>query len=539
MMARVLLLSLAIVLGCAEPGVAASIEPSGWIASLAAEDLALDACLARIYGLERDPALAPTPLEPSARAALFGRAAGEPVVFLRPPRATPPEQLDEPARRSLASLARIAALARVQRLRARFGHDPTGLRKLVLREGYLYSDDAAEAHALVRTLALTDLFDSQDLYLMRGEHTHHLTRRRSGISRRWEYIHADGELAGTPAKLLFADRVADTLTALAHPLHLDLSAFRARAGFDRMLIGPVRQDQLVAELVFGATRVQALVLANGPRLELGCMAAPAAIRAEVDRHLLATASRRRALARLGVAIAHSVAEELPFDRPLGAKDHLSDGQLRPLWNDAYRTGRLFFAHEDQAYPVFDARGRPAPPQMCVEMIVDAYERAAGSWFLPAGDPRTRSRGSLDFRALGLGNRASVLAFESFASSRADMFVARRIPDADRIPFREREKFFGYFLDHASEFSAGDIIAIQGPKPDGYVHQHAILIADVDPLTGFPYALADQMKRPRRRTFEDIMAEAPKRSLLYHVRPRSALLERLDVDTHHRPSTTAD
>jgi len=49
----------------------------------------------------------------------------------------------------------------------------------------------------------------------------------------------------------------------------------------------------------------------------------------------------------------------------------------------------------------------------------------------------------------------------------------------------------------------------------------------DPLTGFPYGLADQMKRPRRRTWEGIMAEAPARSLLYRVRPLPSVVAKLD------------
>jgi hypothetical protein len=35
-----------------------------------------------------------------------------------------------------------------------------------------------------------------------------------------------------------------------------------------------------------------------------------------------------------------------------------------------------------------------------------------------------------------------------------------------------------------------------------------------------------MKRPRRRTWEGIMAEAPLRSLLFHVRPGPAVLDAL-------------
>jgi len=71
-----------------------------------------------------------------------------------------------------------------------------------------------------------------------------------------------------------------------------------------------------------------------------------------------------------------------------------------------------------------------------------------------------------------------------------------------------------------------VVAIQGKKADGLIHQHAILIEDTDPLTGFPDALADQMKRPRRRTWEGIMAEAPLRSLLFHVRPKERVLSSL-------------
>jgi len=83
------------------------------------------------------------------------------------------------------------------------------------------------------------------------------------------------------------------------------------------------------------------------------------------------------------------------------------------------------------------------------------------------------------------------------------------------------------LEHADDFRPGDVVAIQGRKADGLIHQHAILIEDTDPITGFPEALADQMKRPRRRTWEGIMAEAPLRSLLFHVRPTEAMVASLD------------
>jgi hypothetical protein len=72
-----------------------------------------------------------------------------------------------------------------------------------------------------------------------------------------------------------------------------------------------------------------------------------------------------------------------------------------------------------------------------------------------------------------------------------------------------------------------VLAIHGLKRDERVHQHAILLEELDPLTGFPAGLADQMKNPRRRTWEGIMAEAPKRSLLFRARPKDVIVSKMD------------
>ena len=48
-----------------------------------------------------------------------------------------------------------------------------------------------------------------------------------------------------------------------------------------------------------------------------------------------------------------------------------------------------------------------------------------------------------------------------------------------------------------------------------------------------------MKRPRRRTWEGIMAEAPLRSLLFHVRPTDTILRSLVDDTEGQVATTND
>ena len=115
----------------------------------------------------------------------------------------------------------------------------------------------------------------------------------------------------------------------------------------------------------------------------------------------------------------------------------------------------------------------------------------------------------------------------FMEERTELFDTRVFKGKERIPFGLRQEFFTYLLVNAKDFRAGDILAIQGVKRDNRVHQHAILLEYVDPITGFPAGLADQMHLPRRRTWEGIMAEAPRRSLLFRARPLDAIFKPLD------------
>jgi hypothetical protein len=167
------------------------------------------------------------------------------------------------------------------------------------------------------------------------------------------------------------------------------------------------------------------------------------------------------------------------------------------------------------------------PEVCVDFVLDSFERTSGTWFTPRGGALHRVHGKLDFDDTGIKNRRGVIAFGLFAEQRPDLFEVRRFAGEDRIQFKERTRYFDYLTDHADEVRPGDVISIQGKKRDNKIHQHAILVEWADPITGFPSGLADQMKRPRRRTWEGIMAEAPLRALFYRARPRDTVWEKLD------------
>jgi hypothetical protein len=478
------------------------------------------ACRARIDAVLARPPLPGAPAFEAARVEILGRARGEPMVFVREPAATPKDALPPRLTASAELFAREKPGGRrMASLRGRHKGDPASLRALVLREGYAYASDPHDALALVTTFTLADLFAEPTIWLARGSTIRALTRVEG---REVRYVDEAGRAEG----LLLGDRVATSEAELVRPLHRDLAALADSVGFDRTRIRHMTEEAIVAELRFGEAWTEALLEAEGPKLRLGCMAAEGALRESIESFRAETAGQSRALFAMRAAVTAEIDEGLRFDRPEEEPDHMRDGALRPVWLGAYLQGRPSFQFEGKSYSVFDSRGRAHPPEVCVDFVLDTYERAAGTWYRPRGEPAGRTRGRLDFSELDIPNRRGVIGFGDFAEATPDLFEMRRFVGPERIPFGERSRFFAYLRDHA-DLRPGDVVAIQGMKRDDNIHQHAILVERTDPVTGFPFGLADQMKRPRRRTWEGIMAEAPKRSLFYRARPTDALIGRLD------------
>lgn len=488
-------------------------------------DAELLACEARRTEVLSRPAVAGAPTLEDQRLALLGRARGEPVIWTRAPKPTPDADLGSFALASRQRFEHERPGGRVVGLRDRHRADPRTLRSLLLREGYFIADHPEDAFQLTQQVTLTDLFDEQRIVLERG--SDQATLERTVAGRSTKYVYSDGPRRGRAAEVLFGDRLGLAPAELHGPLHRDVLGLAEEVGFDRISIEHHTERELDVRLRFGEQWVRAVVSAEGPRMSLECIAEPPSARAAVARFVAETAWRRRALRRMRDVVQEQLDEALTFDRPRGEETADRDGQLRPAWLGAYLAGRSAYTVDDEVYLVHGADGRPTPPQVCVDFVLDTFERGSGNWFRPRGDRPGRTPGSLDFDSFGIENRRAVLAFGEFASGTPSLFSFSLVEDSDRIPFARREQFFDALPRH--DLQPGDIVAIRGLKRDDRVHQHAILIESVDPLTGFPHLLADQMKKPRRRTWEAIMAEAPKRSLYYKVRPTRAVLEQLDPE----------
>ena len=499
--------------------------PTGTASAAAAPPDPGEACRARVAVVTASAALPGAAPFEAVRSEILGRARGEPMVFVREPAATPEKALAPAWLASRRAFERGKPGSRVRAAIARHRAEPEALRALLLREGYVYSSEPEDALALVSALRLADLFGEPSVWLARGGDVRELYRdaKRKDVV----YRYADGPMAGRAADVLFGDRVGLHREDLGAPLHRDLRALAETEGFDRARITHRTQESLVADLRFGERWATAVLAAEGARLRLECVAAGPAEREGIAAFQAAEAPRLRAMRRLREVVTEEVHEGYRFDRPEGEKSPDRDGELRPIWLTAYLQGRAGFEVDGTSYPVFDGEGKPWPPQVCVDFVLDTYERTSGTWFRPRVAGLGREKGRLDFNETGIENRRGVIAFGKFAEAHPELFAARRFEGEERIPFARRSRFFAFLTEHADLVRPGDVVAIQGLKADERIHQHAILVESVDPVTGFPMGLADQMKRPRRRTWEGIMAEAPKRSLLYRLRPSAELFQRMD------------
>jgi hypothetical protein len=174
--------------------------------------------------------------------------------------------------------------------------------------------------------------------------------------------------------------------------------------------------------------------------------------------------------------------------------------------------------------VFDERGRPKTPQVCADFITDSWERMSGTYYSPRGQPREKRIGRLDFDALDVENRRSVEKLMDFAASHPDWFELLLIPESERIAFANRNAFFARLAAMHDDFAPGDVVTILGPRADERLHYHSFFILASDPVTGIPTTVVANAGRPRIRSWEAEMQNAPRRSICGRIRPTLHWLE---------------
>jgi hypothetical protein len=390
--------------------------------------------------------------------------------------------------------------------------DPEVARQVLLREGYLYTDEPGLAFALVNKVELQHLFDADEVIVERGQ------LRLLAVREEKQYRWVDGPDAGQRAGILLFDRVWQRGEQPEHALHLDVEELASHLGFWKLEPEFFGEAGLVARLAYGDIWVRTLLQADGARLRLACEVLTDELRGVVEHARELARVRRRLLEVEQRAIREMLAEGLPFDEPR-TEEGQQDGNLRPAWRAAYLRGEHRYQFNDDWYYVFDQRGRPSVPQVCIDFITDTFERASGTWWGMRDEARARTEGGLSFDELPIDNRRSVERFVEFAWRHPEWFDVHHTEAEERFNLIAGDGLYDHLERHAARYRPGDIVNILGLRDDEKYHYHSFFIYKSDPITGMPIWLAGNAGRPRLRSWHAELSSAPRRSIHSRIRPR--------------------
>lgn len=466
---------------------------------------AADLCRARIAEIAPDEELASS-MEGYYRGVplIILSAKIVPVIYLRRP-----ERSASPRARSIRTelLEARRKERAVRKILKTHAEDRALLREVFLAEGYFFEDVHSLASAVVRTISLVDLFDEEVIYLHRGREVRSLSLEGS------EYVDQRGERVS----LLLNDRVSTTPDELEGPLHLDADLVREETGAQRVIPGIVGERRVVARLVFpGGLEADSVLEQDGFGTRVSCIAADESDLEAAGKDAEVFWAWNRSVFDAAVAM---VEERPGFDEPVDEPEgDQEDGKLRIAWRKGYYRWESKFKFREEEYRVYDRRGNPTPPQVCIDFIFDTWERSSGNWFRKRGERPGRSPGFLDFKEQdGLLKRhtPSVLAY---ATANPDVLERYDFPRKDHVPFRRRDDFAEAVAANAHMIREGDLLVIHGLREeDMEEHFHTMLVLRTDPISGMPMVVADNAGRPRIRNLASGMRSAPRRSIKHRIR----------------------
>lgn len=478
-------------------------------------------CEATMRTALAEPESPRTPAIDSRRASFLARAKAEPVLFVDAPRYGDEDVPPVVRGYRKVLLSGEDPYGTVSRILDESQQFPKQARQALLRDGYLYAEDPNLAYALVSLVQPNDLFGFDRIWIERGDQVLHAERKHG------RFFYTDGPLEGQRVRLVLFDRVGGD-AGPGPALHRDLRSLRYRLHFDRMEIRHVTPDRIVANLRYGKTWVPSVLRTTGAHVDLECEVLASNLRAEVSVARAESVRRERVVQSLRRAMLAELDEALPFDEPLHEYGFQLDGTLRSKWLAAYKMRRDNYAFNGDRYRVFDVKGRPIPPQVCVEFLTDTLERTSGTWYRPRGDAPGRIAGKLDFDEVGVDRNEMrrVPSFIEFAKSHSDWFDV--VDDESHIELGNRTALFQYLEEHADDFLPGDAVLIKGKTPwdANHVHFHSFFIYESDPVTGMPLVLVGNAGRPSLRSWETEVRRTPKRVIVDRIRLRTQWLERI-------------
>jgi hypothetical protein len=478
-------------------------------------------CDARIAAVRAEPGLPGTPKLDQQRAQIVARSKGEPVVFVEPP------QWPKASRPEIEGYRRTLLKSRfpwdtVDYFIKQLAHAPQIARQVLLRDGYLYAETGDLSWSLWQSVELSHVFNEPKLVIERGAEELQVQKGDAG------YVYASGVDGGKPARLLLFDRVRVAGEPKRRVLHRDVRSMAHLLAFDSMSVLHRSERHLLAEVRYDEVPVTVLFQSDGARLTPVCERFEKDDEAKLQTARAKARVRARVLAVMRNVILEQVREQLPFDEPKSEWGQ-QDGHLKRYWKSAYLSGEDSFVFNFDRYPVFSNDGKPTPPQVCIDFITETFERSAGNWWQPQGQPRARTAGALSFDELMESDRRQVPSFVAFAQERAEWFDVYDVPTSRRLPYLFKQRFYKFLHDKRARMQPGDIVVIRGLAPwdhFAHPHYHTFFVYERDPITAVPILLAGNAGKPRIQSWEAVMSRTPHRKIEHVVHPRLAWLDQV-------------
>lgn len=477
------------------------------------------ACRATIDAAMAAPELPGAPALEENRALLLARAKAEPVLFLDVPKYTGEVSRGTEARRTSLLTTKYPRDLFLTTI-ATFRDFPERLRDLVLRDGYIYTDDPRAGKVLIRDLKLDLLFHEDRVMVQRGALTFSAEKGEDGL-----FYATSGPDEGKRARLLLFDRVWLPEQKLGPSLHVDVREFARRDGVDGIRVHRLTENGIVADVRFENIWVPAFIERDDVHLKLGCLQVDPARATEIGAARDRAYRRNLVVKALRTAIAKQVELGLPFDEPRTERGQ-QDGKLRERWEQAYFSGQKAYRFNGDLYQVYSANGSPMTPQVCIDFVTETLERASGMHFTPEGEPPKKILGDLDFDELLGFKRRQELAIRNYARQNPDKLSMIDYPMSKWVRYEKVDQFFEFVERNKDDMRPGDIIIIRGRAAwDRYeeIHTHTFFIYEADPMTGMPMLLAGNSGKPRIVTWDSEMIRAPKRSIRHRIRPNTEWL----------------
>jgi hypothetical protein len=491
------------------------------------------ACQNLIRRVQDEPEVAGAGVFDQRRLEILTRAKAEPVMLTHEPTYNDPG----PPRALVLGYRRMLAQSKhpwgtLEGLLPKFEAEPSLGREVLLRDGYLYSDNPEMAFALVGLVSAEHLFGHDHIWIKRGEATFNAEKRKGF------YVFTDGPNEGERVRLLLLDRIG-TGPVPEDSLVRDFRSLKYRLHFDRARITRFTENHVLAELRYGNLGVSSVLSAKGAHLELECEIVNESQLPLLELTRADAKERQRVVQGLRVAMQGEIHDQLPFDEPRREWGLQLDGKLRKNWYTAYMKGDEDFGINGDHYFVYNAHGGVLVPEVCVDFLTDTFERASGTWWTPKGSPPGRILGKLNFDEMDILERAKlrrVPGFIDYARNQPDKFDVLDIPQNERVPLGSRQEMLELLTHRLRDFQPGDVLVIRGRTPWDAVemHYHSFFVYESDPVSGVPLALVGNAGRPSVRYWEVEARRTPERELWYRVRPSTRWLASILAESPSNP-----